>query len=60
MPRNNTLWGAERIPGALIKLEIRVSKRTIRKCNFKKGRVNLIYRFDFEDVPGAISPLCEP
>ena len=31
MARNNVLWGAERIRGALLKLRIRVSKRTIQK-----------------------------
>jgi transposase InsO family protein len=31
MVRENPLWGAERIRGELLKLEIRVSKRTIQK-----------------------------
>ncbi len=31
MAANNRLWGAERIPGELLKLDIRVSKRTIQK-----------------------------
>jgi putative transposase len=31
MARNNRLWGAERIRGELLKLDIRVSKRTIQK-----------------------------
>jgi putative transposase len=31
MARNNRLWGAERIRGELLKLGIRVSKRTIQK-----------------------------
>ena len=31
MAANNRLWGAERIRGELLKLEIRVSKRTIQK-----------------------------
>ena len=31
MARDNRLWGAERIRGELLKLEIRVSKRTIQK-----------------------------
>ena len=31
MSRNNVLWGAERIRGELLKLGIRVSKRTIQK-----------------------------
>jgi putative transposase len=31
MARNNRLWGAERIRGELLKLEIRVCKRTIQK-----------------------------
>jgi putative transposase len=31
MAANNRLWGAERIRGELLKLNIRVSKRTIQK-----------------------------
>jgi putative transposase len=31
MARNNRLWGAERIRGELLKLDIRVAKRTIQK-----------------------------
>ncbi len=31
MVRNNRLWGAERIRGELLKLDIRVAKRTIQK-----------------------------
>ena len=31
MAANNQLWGAERIRGELLKLEIRVSKRTIQR-----------------------------
>src|SRR6266446_7798519 len=31
MAKNNRLWGAERIRGELLKLDIRVSKRTIQK-----------------------------
>ena len=31
MGRDNPLWGAERIRGELLKLDIRVSKRTIQK-----------------------------
>jgi len=31
MAANNQLWGAERIRGELLKLDIRVSKRTIQK-----------------------------
>src|SRR5204862_4105643 len=31
MASNNRLWGAERIRGELLKLDIRVSKRTIQK-----------------------------
>ena len=31
MGRDNSLWGAERIRGELLKLDIRVSKRTIQK-----------------------------
>ncbi len=31
MAKNNLLWGAERIRGELLKLGIRVSKRTIQK-----------------------------
>jgi hypothetical protein len=31
MAANNRLWGAERIRGELLKLDIQVSKRTIQK-----------------------------
>ena len=31
MAQNNRLWGAERIRGELLKLDIRVCKRTIQK-----------------------------
>ena len=31
MAANNRMWGAERIRGELLKLDIRVSKRTIQK-----------------------------
>jgi fido (protein-threonine AMPylation protein) len=31
MAANNRLWGAERIRGELLKLDVRVSKRTIQK-----------------------------
>ena len=31
MATNNRLWGAERIRGELLKLDIRVSKRTIQR-----------------------------
>src|ERR1700741_2802169 len=31
MASNNRLWGAERIRGELLKLNIRVSKRTVQK-----------------------------
>ena len=30
-PKDNVLWGAERIRGELLKLGLRVSKRTIQK-----------------------------
>jgi putative transposase len=32
MAKENRLWGAERIRGELLKLGVRVSKRTIQKC----------------------------
>jgi putative transposase len=32
MAQENRLWGAERIRGELLKLGVRVSKRTIQKC----------------------------
>src|SRR5689334_25400005 len=38
MALNNHLWGAERIRGELLKLGIRVSKRTIQKY-MRSGRV---------------------
>ncbi len=31
MAQENRLWGAERIRGALLKLDIKVSKRTVQK-----------------------------
>jgi hypothetical protein len=34
MARDNVLWGAERIRGELLKLGIRVSKRTIQKYSY--------------------------
>jgi putative transposase len=37
MAANNRLWGAERIRGELLKLDIRVSKRTIQKY-MRQGR----------------------
>ncbi|HEX4205096.1 MAG TPA: integrase core domain-containing protein [Ktedonobacteraceae bacterium] len=37
MTANNRLWGAERIRGELLKLDIRVSKRTIQKY-MRQGR----------------------
>ena len=37
MARDNPLWGAERIRGELLKLDIRVSKRTIQKY-MRQGR----------------------
>jgi putative transposase len=36
--RNNFLWGAERIRGELLKLEIKISKRTIQKHMPKKPK----------------------
>ena len=48
MARDNPLWGAERIRGVLLKLGIRISKRTIQKYmprNAKKNRSNLGYLF---------------
>src|SRR5207244_13466938 len=38
MARDNPLWGAERIRGELLKLGIRVSKRTIQKYMRDVGR----------------------
>jgi putative transposase len=37
MAANNRLWGAERIRGELLKLDIRVSKRTIQRY-IRQGR----------------------
>jgi transposase InsO family protein len=39
MARDNRLWGAERIRGELLKLDIRVSKRTIQKY-IRQERMN--------------------
>ena len=38
MARENALWGAEKIRGELLKLEIHVCKRTIQKYMVKSGR----------------------
>lgn len=38
MPSNHRLWGAERIRGEVLKLDIRVCKRTIQKY-MKHGRL---------------------
>src|SRR5829696_7535660 len=38
MVRENPLWGAERIQGELLKLNIKVSKRTIQKY-MRQGQV---------------------
>jgi putative transposase len=49
MAANNRLWGAERIRGELLKLNIRVSKRTIQKY------MKHVQRNDREDRPGKRS-----
>jgi putative transposase len=36
MARENRLWGAERIRGELLKLGVKVSKRTIQKYMLKE------------------------
>ncbi len=50
MAANNQLWGAERIRGELLKLDIRVSKRTIQKY-MRQGRAISSSWTDVEDVP---------
>jgi len=35
MAKENRTWGAERIRGELLKLDLRVSKSTIQKCIYK-------------------------
>jgi hypothetical protein len=41
MVKENKLWGAERIRGALLKLGIELSKRTIQNTCRKRG-MNLV------------------
>ena len=50
MAANNRLWGAERIRGELLKLDIRVSKRTIQKY-MKQVRAISSPWADLENVP---------
>ena len=50
MAANNRLWGAERIRGELLKLDIRVSKRTIQKY-MKQVRAISSPWTDLENVP---------
>jgi len=50
MAANNRLWGAERIRGELLKLDIRVSKRTIQKY-IRQSRATSSPWTDLEDVP---------
>ncbi len=54
MAANNRLWGAERIRGELLKLEIRVSKRTIQK-DMKHVRAIPAGWTELENVP---APSC--
>ena len=50
MAANNRLWGAERIRGELLKLDIRVSKRTIQKY-MKQTRPKRASWTELENVP---------
>jgi hypothetical protein len=56
MAANNRLWGAERIRGELLKLAIRVSKRTIQR-SMRQGRAISRPRTDLENIPAQS---CEP
>ena len=47
---NNRLWGAERIRGELLKLDIRVSKRTIQKYMRQIRAISSLWT-DLENVP---------
>jgi DNA-directed RNA polymerase specialized sigma54-like protein len=49
MAANNRLWGAERIRGELLKMDIRVSKRTIEKY-MKRIRATSSPRTELENV----------
>ena len=49
MAAHNRLWGAERIRGELLKLNIRVSKRTIQK-DLRQGRAISSPWTDLEDL----------
>ena len=63
MTQNNTLWGAEKIQGELLKLGVKVSKRTIQKymqkvrqrsgqnwATFLKNHADVIWACDFTTV----------
>jgi hypothetical protein len=50
MAANNRLWGAERIHGELLKLDIRVSKRTIQRY-MRQGRAMSRPWTDLENIP---------
>ena len=64
MANENGLWGAERIRGELLKLEAKVSKRTIQKCllkehhnksgqtwaTFLKNHIRTLWAWDFNAV----------
>ena len=54
MAANNRLWGAERIRGELLKLDIRVSKRTIQKY---MRQVRAISR-PWTDVENVLAQSC--
>jgi hypothetical protein len=70
MARENRLWGAERIRGELLKLGIRVSKRTVQKyigrlfgrlinaskdATRRQGWVSLSWRFRVPSHSGLVS-----
>ena len=50
MAKRNRLWGAERIRGDLLKLGVRVGKRTIQK--YMKGRLIKEWRSRLGNLPG--------
>jgi hypothetical protein len=53
MAANNRLWGAERIRGELLKLDIRVSKRTIRRNKLVHRKFGIPHHSPLENDLGC-------
>jgi hypothetical protein len=56
MADQNRLWGAERIRGELLKLGIRVAKRTIQRCPDSTVPTNASTAFGLEAGTSSIAP----